>query len=186
MDTLEPSDDLKVYHCILESLLLDQIRGRPLPRCYMQLHSSWRGPKVVVRYLPHEVEDLEKVVTVLQEQDPTDNNSWETRYILLLWLSIIVLIPFNMARFDSGEQAPLTERLLSLCKRYLSVRDKCREAAASLVSTFLTRPDTRDTILPAFLDWAVTTFSEEGRSEADIIVAMGRWPASPFIIFTIP
>jgi hypothetical protein len=89
-----------------------------------------------------------------------------------LWLSIIVLIPFNMARFDSGEQAPLAERLLSLCKRYLVVRDKCREAAATLVSTFLTRPDTRDTILPAFLDWAVRTFSEENRSEVDITGAL--------------
>ena len=77
-----------------------------------------------------------------------------------------------MARFDSGEQAPLAERLLSLCKRYLVVRDKCREAAATLVSTFLTRPDTRDTILPAFLDWAVRTFSEENRSEADITGAL--------------
>ena len=162
----------------LLGLLVDQIRGEtsaPLLHATTQLMAHLfkvRGPKVVVRYLPHEVEDLEKVVTVLQEQDPTDNNSWETRYILLLWLSIIVLIPFNMARFDSGEKAPLAERLLSLCKRYLSVRDKCREAAASLVSTFLTRPDTRDTILPAFLDWAVATFSEEGRSEADITGAL--------------
>ena len=126
-----------------------------------------RGPKVVVRYLPHEVEDLERVVTVLQEQDSNDNKSWETRYILLLWLSIIVLIPFNMSRFDSGEQKPLAERLLALCKRYLATRDKCREAAATLVSTFLTRPDTRDTILPSFLDWAVRTFSEKDMSEAD-------------------
>ena len=127
---------------------------------------------MVVRYLPHEVEDLERVVTVLQEQDCNDNKTWETRYILLLWLSIIVLIPFNMSRFDSGEQAPLAERLLSLCKRYLAARDKCREAAATLVSTFLTRPDTRDTILPAFLDWAVRTFSEEGMSEANMTGAL--------------
>eukprot|EP00092_Neocalanus_flemingeri_P020394 GFUD01022092.1.p1 GENE.GFUD01022092.1~~GFUD01022092.1.p1 ORF type:complete len:1159 (+),score=370.35 GFUD01022092.1:112-3588(+) len=162
----------------LLGLLVDQIRGEtsaPLLHATTQLMAHLfkvRGPKVVVRYLPHEVEDLERVVTVLQEQDHTDVKSWETRYILLLWLSIIVLIPFNMARFDSGEKAPLAERLLSLCKRYLAVRDKCREAAATLVSTFLTRPDTRDTILPAFLDWAVKTFSEEGRSEADITGAL--------------
>jgi len=165
----------------LESLLgvlVEQIRGEtnvPLLHATAQLMAHLfkvRGPKVVVRYLPHEVEDLEKVVTVLQEQDCKDNKTWETRYILLLWLSIIVLIPFNMSRFDSGEQAPLSERLLALCKRYLGVRDKCREAAATLVSTFLTRPDTRDTILPAFLDWAVRTFSEENMSEADVTGAL--------------
>jgi len=160
----------------LESLLgvlVEQIRGETnlqLLHATAQLMAHLfkvRGPKVVVRYLPHEVEDLERVVIVLQEQDSNDNKSWETRYILLLWLSIIVLIPFNMSRFDSGEQEPLAERLLALCKRYLATRDKCREAAATLVSTFLTRPDTRDTILPSFLDWAIRTFSEKDMSEAD-------------------
>jgi len=160
----------------LESLLgvlVEQIRGeasKQLLHATAQLMAHLfkvRGPKVVVRYLPHEVEDLERVVTVLQEQDCNDNKTWETRYILLLWLSIIVLIPFNMSRFDSGEQEPLAERLLVLCKRYLATRDKCREAAATLVSTFLTRPDSRDTILPSFLDWAIRTFSEKGMSEAD-------------------
>ena len=28
--------------------------------------------------------------------------TWETRYILLLWLSIIVMIPFELSRFDGG------------------------------------------------------------------------------------
>jgi len=162
----------------LLGLLVEQVReerSAPLVHATTQLMAHLfkvRGPKVVVRYLPHEVEDLERVVTLLQEQDSSDNKTWETRYILLLWLSIIVLIPFNMARFDSGEKAPLADRLLSLCKRYLGVRDKCREAAATLVSTFLTRPDTRDTILPAFLDWAVQTFSDVDRSEADITGAL--------------
>jgi hypothetical protein len=38
---------------------------------------------------------------MLMEQDPSDINTWPTRYMLLLWLSIIVMIPFHMSRLDS-------------------------------------------------------------------------------------
>jgi len=123
-----------------------------------------RGHKVVVRYLPHEVEDLETVVELLQDLDNSD--SWETRYVLLLWLAIIVLIPFNMSRFDSGQKVPMTDRILAACQRHLTFRDKSRDAAAFLASKFLTRPDTRETVLPAFLDWTIRTFAEqEGEGE---------------------
>ena len=78
--------------------------------CQMMGHIiKVRGPKVVVRYLPHEVADLNMVVDLLQNV-ATVTETWETRYVLLLWLAIIVLIPFNMGRFDSGERAPLADR----------------------------------------------------------------------------
>ena len=105
----------------LESLLgvlVEQIRGETniqLLHATAQLMAHLfkvRGPKVVVRYLPHEVEDLERVVTVLQEQDSNDNKSWETRYILLLWLSIIVLIPFNMSRYSKKSQELFVSRII--------------------------------------------------------------------------
>ena len=131
-----------------------------------------RGPKVVVKYLPHEVDDLERVVTLLQDQDPQDNLTWESRYILLMWLSMIVLIPFDMTRFDDGTKAPIMERILGCCKRYLAARDKCRDAAARLVASFLTRPDTRDSMLPSFLDWSVRRFVEEERSDAELTGAL--------------
>ena len=131
-----------------------------------------RGPKVVVKYLPHEVDDLERVVVLLQAQDPQDNLTWETRYILLMWLSMIVLIPFDMSRFDDGTKAPIMERIMSCCKRYLSARDKCRDAAARLVASFLARPDARDCLLPSFLDWSVRHFVEKERSEADLMGAL--------------
>ncbi len=65
---------------------------------------------------------MEKVVGLLQQEAAgASSANWETRYVLLLWLSIIVLIPFNMARFDSGERAPLAERILFLCKGVLPI-----------------------------------------------------------------
>jgi len=162
----------------LLGLLVDQIRrdaAGPLLHATATLTAHLfkvRGPKVVVKYLPHEVDDLERVVTVVAAQDPTDTTSWETRYILLLWLSIIAMIPFDISRFDSGSQEPMAARLLEVTKVYLGARDKCREAAATLASTFLTRPDTRATLLPAFLLWAVTAMTDTASSESDVTGAL--------------
>ena len=41
-----------------------------------------------MKYLPHEVDDLE-LVTLLQEQDPQDNATWVRRYILLMVVLIM-------------------------------------------------------------------------------------------------
>jgi len=163
----------------LLELLVVQIRkeeaGAPLLHATATLAAhifKVRGPKVVVRYLPHEVADLERVITVLQAQDPLDTGSWETRYILLLWLSIIAMIPFDIARFDSGQQDPMAVRLLGVTKTYLGARDKCRDAAAALASTFLTRPDTKSTLLPSFLEWAVQAMSAPNSLDGEITGAL--------------
>ena len=42
------------------------------------------GPKMMVRNLPHEVEDLEKVVIVFYELEWKDNMTCKTRYTMLL------------------------------------------------------------------------------------------------------
>ena len=68
----------------------------------------------------------------------------ETQYFLLLWMSILVLIPFHMGRFDGSgsERGSLMDRILMVCKRYLVTSNKCQDAAAFLAAKFLTRPGT--------------------------------------------
>lgn len=61
------------------------------------------GP--AVKFFPHEVADLEPTLRYLQRQSPLDFETWQTRYSLLLWLSIIVLIPFDLATVDSSHGA---------------------------------------------------------------------------------
>ena len=163
----------------LLNLLVEQIRREEGDSCLLHATAALaahlfkvRGPKVVVKYLPHEVSDLERVVKVLGEQDPQDAATWETRYILLLWLSIIAMIPFDISRFDSGQQEAMASRLLAVTQRYLGARDKCRQAAATLASTFLTRPDTKSSLLPAFLQWAVGALTEQGSSEQGVTGAL--------------
>ena len=65
--------------------------------------------------------------------------SWETRYILLLWLSIIVIIPFDLCRMDGsalrdGPWHSTIDRILAVGKLYLLVTDKSRDAAALLLA----------------------------------------------------
>lgn len=45
------------------------------------------------------VSDLEPALKLLEQQDL----KWESRYCLLLWLSIIVMIPFDMSRLDTPD-----------------------------------------------------------------------------------
>ncbi|KAL2297604.1 hypothetical protein Nmel_016150 [Mimus melanotis] len=61
--------------------------------------------------------------------------------MLLLWLSMICLIPFDLARFDGNlaslegqARQPTMDRILEIAKCYLVVSDKARDAAAVLVS----------------------------------------------------
>ena len=73
----------------------------------------------------------------LQEKE----GHWETRYFLLLWLSILVLIPFHLSRFDSGAASggdlgstpsTLMSRILNVIKFNLLIGDKCQDASAFL------------------------------------------------------
>lgn len=126
---------------------------------YLFVIVNVRGYKVIVRHLPHEVTDFEPVLKLIEAQDPNDSNTWTTRYILLLWLSIIVMIPFDMSRFDGldGSQVDnktVMERILTVIKSYAVVPDKCRDAAAFLSYKFITRQDVKEKHLASFFDWA--------------------------------
>lgn len=134
---------------------------------YLHVIVKVRGYKVVVRHLPHEVSDLEPVLTMLERQNPKSTDTWETRYALLLWLSIIVKIPFHMTRLDSFQSTPgpstaddgekrktVIQRLVDICKLYVLVGDSSRFPAAFLASHFFTRSDVKDEHLGPFIAFA--------------------------------
>lgn len=80
--------------------------------CSLKMHTSFkflhslsktRGYKGLVRHLPHEVEDVAPVLNLLLERDPESTVNWETNYMLLLWLSLLLLIPLSIKRFDTNQ-----------------------------------------------------------------------------------
>ena len=59
-----------------------------------------RGYKTVVKFLSHEAADLEPVVEMLHFQD---TNQYWIQCMLCLWLSIIVIVPFDIMTIDSNK-----------------------------------------------------------------------------------
>ena len=65
---------------------------------------------------------------------------WALRYVILLWLYIICIIPFDLAQFDDPTQSGHTARSLQeLAKRYLNNAGLEREGAALLLSRLYIR-----------------------------------------------
>ncbi|CAG9762163.1 unnamed protein product [Ceutorhynchus assimilis] len=126
---------------------------------YMFVIVNVRGYKDIIKHLPHEVADFEPVLSLLENQDPNDSDTWATRYILLLWLSIIIMIPFHLSRFDGfyeneDSKKSMMDRVLDVIKTYAIVPDKCRDAAAVLSYKFINRNDVKEKHLTTFFDWA--------------------------------
>lgn len=128
-----------------------------------------RGYKHIVKLFPHAVADLEPVLALLLSQDPSEHGTWETRYGLLLWLSILVMIPFDLATVDStvgasaaaatGESGGLIHSIISTAQSYLGDSGATRDAAAVCLSRLLTRPDMDSMHLRRFLGWAADVLS---------------------------
>ncbi|XP_037958077.1 tubulin-specific chaperone D [Teleopsis dalmanni] len=145
---------------------------------YMYIICKVRTYKVLVKFLPHELSDLEFALNLLEQQDPTEFENWETRYMLLLWMSILVLNPFHMSRLDdfdtnvpsvnaainpaepnllnSVQQKSKMERIYDLCKLYSASHDTCSSVCAYLAAKFLVRADIKELYLESFLDWVIS------------------------------
>lgn len=160
---------------VLLNKLLGKIRQPDLPEGerhaafkYLYIISKVRTYKVLVKFMPHELSDLEFVLDLLGQQDPKEFAQWETRYILLLWMSILVLNPFHMSRLDAYEtpatnsisnhiQSKTTkmERIYELIQVYVSTNDTCSSMAAYLAAKYFVRSDIKDLYLERFLDWII-------------------------------
>ncbi|KAL6565863.1 hypothetical protein OROHE_004918 [Orobanche hederae] len=130
------------------------------------------GYKSVIKFFPHQVSDLELAVALLEKCQHTNASTslrqestgeMETKCIILLWLSILVLIPFDISSVDTsiangyyGEKddpPPLVLRILESCKGYLSNAGPMRTIAGLLLSRLLTRPDMLKAFT-SFINWA--------------------------------
>jgi len=100
-----------------------------------------RNYKAIIEYFSHEVKDLEPAIFYLNSQKSQDVIFWESKYVVLLWLSIIILVPFDLSTIDSEKGDDIFAQLLDLSKFYLKSSSLTREAAAIFLAKFFSRPD---------------------------------------------
>lgn len=95
---------------------------------------------------------------LLEKQNPNDVETWETRYVLLIWLSIISKIPFPLSRLEVSDvnfEQSITIRILKICKLFCLSKDACAAAAVFLIANFLTRSDAKKLYLKEMIMWSL-------------------------------
>ncbi|KAM3685280.1 hypothetical protein ACJW31_11G105800 [Castanea mollissima] len=129
------------------------------------------GYKAVIKFFPHQVSDLELAVSLLEKCHNTNSGTslrqestgeMEAKCVILLWLSILVLVPFDISTVDTSiannsnlgelEPAPLVLRIIGFSKDYLSTAGPMRTIAGLLLSKLLTRPD-MPKVFMSFTEW---------------------------------
>jgi tubulin-specific chaperone D len=67
-------------------------------------------------------------------------SGWHLRYVILIWLHLICMIPFDLCQFDESDEAGRTaNRLESLAKSYIGKAGLERDGAALLLSRLYMR-----------------------------------------------
>ncbi|KAF8194167.1 TBCD protein, partial [Pholiota molesta] len=95
---------------------------------------------------------------------------WSMRYVTMLWLYIICIIPFDLAQFDEpGSIGKTASDLEAVAKQYLGTSGLERESAALLLSRLYTRKDT-STAFSQFVGWAHSYLTDH---DSDVFMAIG-------------
>uniref|UniRef100_A0A915JAT2 Tubulin-folding cofactor D ARM repeats domain-containing protein n=1 Tax=Romanomermis culicivorax TaxID=13658 RepID=A0A915JAT2_ROMCU len=115
------------------------------PAKYLWYLSKVRGPKVFIRRLPHEVDDFEPVLNLLQNNEHCSSPKWELRYVCLLWLALLCKLPFSFdLLLTASENRSITRTLFDMGREILlKYSDKSREAACAFLVELLSRSDFR-------------------------------------------
>ncbi|KAI9247117.1 armadillo-type protein [Helicostylum pulchrum] len=138
---------------------------------FLYFLTKTRGFKTIVKFMSHEVTDLEPVFEYLSGLDSVSSDLWEARYICFIWLSLICMIPFDLKKVDSGTgtQDSLIVKMLNLCKRYICTTGKERDGASLLIARLLSRQDLCHEYLIPFIDWSKQRLS----ADADVFEVTG-------------
>lgn len=143
--------------------------------------SKVRGRKRIARFFPHEAQDVEPVFAALQQiqLNPsstfnTGPQSWESVYVLWIWMEMLSLVPFDCASVLSNDA--FVPSLMELAKTHLSLAGPVRETASSCLASWLNRPDVANAKLDSFLHWAhqvLLDFQHQSTTAKDIVLLMG-------------
>ncbi|KAK0391167.1 hypothetical protein NLU13_0668 [Sarocladium strictum] len=140
-----------------------------------------RGEKVIVRFLNVEARYLELLTSAIENAEETADGSeesdnswaWEQRYIVLLWISHLLLAPFDLSTISSVDPEDMSIpsiphlswpkglpgialRVLPLGVKYLASPGRERDAAKALMVRISMRRDMQQLgLLDCLVSWAL-------------------------------
>lgn len=171
----------------------------PLPRAISKIlyvFCKVRGTKVVSQFLNNEPRYLEPMLDALESWAGKTCSGgeinapkhgfmvWQENFIMLLWLSHLLLAPFNLSSMSSDRAGiqlrdslfhvplpttitPIAKRLVHISTYHLSLPSKAREAAGALLVRLAVRTDMRKVGLQKILiDWALSRVRAESDAAA--------------------
>lgn len=100
--------------------------------------------KKSVRFFPHEIADLSIALDFLLLPDGLvqDSSQWALRYVVLIWLALICMIPFDLAQFDDIDRIGHTAVVIeTAAKSFLGKAGVERDGASLLLSRLFMRCD---------------------------------------------
>lgn len=157
-----------------------------------------------MRFLSSETKNLELILSAIEaaesapEAADTDGIheqvgwGWEERYVALLWLSHLLLAPFDLATISSADTAEVatidipglvlpktlptvTLRLIPLAIKYLARAGKERDSAKALLVRLCMRRDMQEIgLLKSLVQWALTSLKPaDGAADLSIYRYVG-------------
>ncbi|TQN65144.1 Tubulin-specific chaperone D [Colletotrichum shisoi] len=162
-----------------------------------------RGEKVIVRFLNVESRYIEPLLSALEFAERASSTSrpsptllspqpavsppanpgqwsWEERYLVLLWLSHLLLAPFDLSSISSASADPditlpeipnfewppnlpgITARILPLAIKYLASSGKERDGARALLVRIAMRRDMQSLgVLSALVRWSLASLTPD-------------------------
>ena len=91
-------------------------------------------------FFPHEVSDLPIAVTYMTTDGfVKEAGNWALRYLVLLWLSLICLLPFDLSQFDEIDGDDPASALEKIALNEISKPGIEREGAALVLARLYMR-----------------------------------------------
>jgi tubulin-specific chaperone D len=164
----------------------------PLPRAISLILYTFckiRGAKIIVRFFNNEPRYLEPMLSAFEQWDtdlanaeshisPMSPTKWTDRYIMLLWLAHLLLVPFDLSSISSDamtaveeivipgfvypqELPGITKRILPVAIKYLAAPGREHDAAKTALVRLALRRDMRQLgLLQSLMAWALSNFDD--------------------------
>jgi hypothetical protein len=151
-----------------------------------------RGAKVIVGFFNNEPRYLDPILTTLEDvtfNETGDEVSWKVSYVLLLWLSHLLLTPFDLASISARparaesqtarmalhtDLPTVAQRVIQIGATHVSASTKAQDAAAAMLVRLASRPDMqRFRLADSLVKDAVTRLAPSAESPVTIYQQLG-------------